>query len=372
MSLQNPLVAVQSHDLGNQICTLYAGINAATYELLEMLARFDEQRLYAREGCLTSAHWLQYRCGINPGAAREKVRVARALLRLPKIDRAFSEGSLSYSKARALTRAATLENEASLLKIARHSTAAQTERILKDYRQVVRRHTRKKQITALGVRPEPDQKLTCYWNEAGDLVVKAILTSDQGALLLKSIEHAQEEMSGYGVESEEPLASRRALGLVLIAERSLAEANVSGSSADRFQVSVHMTTEAVTHAPGIEAANEKIDRGPVLSRETAERLLCDASIVTYESNSSGNPLNVGRKTRVISSPMRRALHKRDGGCRFPGCTQFRFVDAHHIKHWARGGETKLSNLVLLCRHHHRLVHEKGYRASIHRSEVQFH
>ena len=65
----------------------------------------------------------------------------------------------------------------------------------------------------------------------------------------------------------------------------------------------------------------------------------------------------GRKTRTIPPAIRRALNSRDGGCRFPGCTHQRYVDAHHIEHWADGGETKLSNLVTLCRLHHRLVHE---------------
>jgi len=74
----------------------------------------------------------------------------------------------------------------------------------------------------------------------------------------------------------------------------------------------------------------------------------------------GEPLSIGRKTRAIPPAMRRALRFRDGGCRFPGCTNDKFVDGHHIQHWADGGETSLDNLVLLCRHHHHLVHEGGF------------
>jgi hypothetical protein len=72
---------------------------------------------------------------------------------------------------------------------------------------------------------------------------------------------------------------------------------------------------------------------------------------------------VGRKTRTVPPAIRRALQRRDGGCRFPGCTCTRFVDAHHIHHWADGGATHMNNLVLLCRHHHRLVHEGGFGPS---------
>jgi hypothetical protein len=91
--------------------------------------------------------------------------------------------------------------------------------------------------------------------------------------------------------------------------------------------------------------------------ETARRLACDASIVGVLEDAQGEPLNVGRKTRSISPALRRALNARDRGCRFPGCTHTRYVDAHHVQHWSKGGETKLSNLVQLCRFHHRQVHE---------------
>ena len=74
----------------------------------------------------------------------------------------------------------------------------------------------------------------------------------------------------------------------------------------------------------------------------------------------GEPLDIGRKTRVIPPSLRRALKRRDRGCRFPNCTNTRFVDGHHIMHWADGGATRLDNLVLLCRHHHRLLHEGMY------------
>ena len=95
-----------------------------------------------------------------------------------------------------------------------------------------------------------------------------------------------------------------------------------------------------------------------VSAETARRIACDAGKVVMRQR-SGQILSVGRKTRTIPPPIRRALEFRDQGCRFPGCTS-QHCDAHHIEHWADGGETKLSNLVLLCRRHHRLLHEGGF------------
>ena len=107
------------------------------------------------------------------------------------------------------------------------------------------------------------------------------------------------------------------------------------------------------------AAQASIEDGPTLPAETARRLGCDASIVTLVER-DGEPLSVGRKTRSVPTALARALRSRDGGCRFPGCDRPHLVDAHHIEHWAHGGETSLDNLVQLCRHHHRLVHEGGF------------
>ncbi len=101
-----------------------------------------------------------------------------------------------------------------------------------------------------------------------------------------------------------------------------------------------------------------------MAAETARRLACDASVVALIENDDGEPLNVGRKTRTISAPLRRALNARDKGCRFPGCSNTRYLDAHHVEHWANGGETKPSNLVSLCRFHHHAVHEGGIRIEI--------
>ena len=92
----------------------------------------------------------------------------------------------------------------------------------------------------------------------------------------------------------------------------------------------------------------------------SRRIACDSTVAVIKEDKNGEPLSIGRRSRSIPPPMRRALRIRDQGCRFPGCTNTRFVDGHHIKHWADGGETSLDNLILLCRHHHHLVHEGGF------------
>ncbi len=139
----------------------------------------------------------------------------------------------------------------------------------------------------------------------------------------------------------------------------MADAALTGatrSGGERHLVVVHADAHALSD--GSEGSCE-LDEGGAVAPETARRLACDASVVRM-SERRGKPLRVGRRTRTISPALRRALQRRDRRCRFPGCENRLFVDAHHIRHWAHGGETRLDNLVLLCRRHHRLVHEGGY------------
>ena len=133
------------------------------------------------------------------------------------------------------------------------------------------------------------------------------------------------------------------------------------TGADRHQVVIHVSAETLQQRA---AGCCELEDGPSLAVETVRRLTCDASLVPIVEDEDGNPLNVGRKTRSISAPLRRALNSRDRGCRFPGCTHKRYVDAHHIQHWADGGETSAENLVSLCRFHHRKVHEGGIEVQI--------
>jgi hypothetical protein len=138
------------------------------------------------------------------------------------------------------------------------------------------------------------------------------------------------------------------------------------SGGESYQVVVHVDADTLASddrpedgaGSGEDGACE-LEHGPALHPETARRLACDASIVRILER-DGRPLSVGRRTRSIPPALRRALRSRDRSCRFPGCCQTRFLHAHHLEHWAHGGRTDLSNLIHLCSHHHRLVHEGGY------------
>jgi hypothetical protein len=287
-----------SEKLGDEITELCGYIYAATHHLLELI-----------QSC---AHWLNFKCGFGMNSARERLRVAHALGGLPKISEKFSEGAISYSKVRAITRVANETNEEYLLMVATHGTAHHVER------------------------------LVSHLVKALEMVVKALEMAID-----------EQDVTAETSEDPEPIAARRADALCEIAEAYMNNAENSGSTADRYQVVVHVGARLAGDIP-------RLENGPHVTAETSRRIACDCSKSVITEDESGEPLNIGRRSRTIPPPMRRALKARDGGCRFPGCTNHKFVDGHHIEHWADGGETSLDNLVLLCRHHHHLVHEGGF------------
>jgi hypothetical protein len=148
--------------------------------------------------------------------------------------------------------------------------------------------------------------------------------------------------------------AQQADALVAVAKAYLDGGGAGGeqkSTADHYQVVVHVDESALRDGAG------RSD----LPLETVRRLTCDGGVVTVVEDEHGNPLDVGRKQRTVSTALKRALYARDRRCTFPGCGRQRYLDAHHLIHWANGGETSPENLTLLCTHHHRLLHEGGFK-----------
>jgi hypothetical protein len=216
---------------------------------------------------------------------------------------------------------------------------------------------------------------TGHTDEDGTLVFEDRLPAEHGALLLQALDRAmdwlfrgQPHQPRLRVDEARiedlPQQVRSADALAILAERFLSDPPAAADglhTADRYQLTVHASAEALPEFGDLDVADPPhIEHGPVVATETVRRVACDAALVRILETGDGEPLDVGRKTRVISPALHRALRRRDRGCRFPGCANTRFVDGHHLRHWADGGGTRLDNLVLLCRHHHRLLHEGGY------------
>jgi hypothetical protein len=325
-------------ELVDELATLAAHISAGMCRWLELVGEFDRRGKWAGWGHRSCAEWLAWRCALTPRSAREHVRVARALSALPMVQEAFSRGEVSYAKVRALTRVGAPRKEAELLELAAVMTASQLERALSAYRRVTSAEAREL---------HEQEQLEYYWDEDGELFIQAI-------------DAARERLWQAGRNEErgsaEPRRPSKVDALVAVADTALAHPDTGRTGGDRYQVVVHIDHAALTGDD--DEGSCVLADGPALAPETARRLACDASLVTLDERSA-TPLNVGRKTRTIPRALRRALTARDRGCRFPGCTNHRYLDAHHIHHWADGGETKLDNLLHLCRRHHRLLHEGG-------------
>lgn len=355
--------------LEDEITELAAHLNAATYRLLTLIREFDERHGWSGAGMKSCAHWLNWKCGIAMGAAREKVRVAHALDALPQISSALRAGRVSFSKVRAMTRVATPQNEDYLLMIAGHGTASHVERLVSNYRSVKR-----SEALARDNQHHAMRELHWYIDADGSYVFKARLGAEHGARIAQALDAA---MSVIGEEQrnaaadvsaetpayrEIPIAARRADALERIADHYLTHEESAVTGGDRCTLNIH--TDMNTLKADGDGAESQLTEGGCVSAETSRRLACDCGVVHWLEATDGTALDVGRRTRSIPPAIRRALERRDGGCRFPGCTARHYVDAHHIHHWADGGETKLDNLLLLCRHHHRLVHEGGYSLAI--------
>ena len=425
--------------LGEAIAELAARLHAATYELLVLLREFDERAGW-NNGFLSCAHWLHWRTGIDLGAAREKVRVAKALASLRLVSGAMQRGTISYAKVRALTRVATPENEAVLLDFAVAGTAAHVERFVRAWRRVDRvAAARETEVRHLR------RELSTWVDDDGMVVVRGRLTPEIGAAVQCALEAAADRLfresagaaSGAAMTEEVTFGQRRADALGLLAEIALSADLDRGTAGDRYQVVLHVEASRSTSdasAPGcaprhedapqpardrqasdaastmlravpdtrdiddgvgpravegmlhvtngfeprcvagpiaadaeprpFDGALEVVDGATYVSAETSRRLACDAAVVVMHHDASGTVLDVGRKTRTIPPAIRRALLARDTRCQFPGCSSHR-CDAHHVVHWIDGGRTGLENLVLLCRRHHRAVHEGGFSLARH-------
>ena len=497
--IANPVTKRKIDDLEEEIISLAKHMNQDEYRFLVMVREFDIRqgwRAYQFNNC---AEWLNMKCGISPGTAREKVRVALALLDLPQCSEGFAKGELSYSKVRAMTRAATVFNEEALVDYALKATAHQVEEHCRRLRNADRRQStpdarRAWQARSLRRTCHPDGMMSIYVElprEQGELVMKALEmamaaaagdtadeayqmyaaavaagqgdkvndktgdtvsqtstsnTTDQvniagqahatgkadvkagdaagqgdkvndeagdavsqtgdtadlainagqlhaaagnagqahAANVKDGLAHAADQAATITGEKDgvAPVAEKAAAntkdkaGKKKTAEQALAEYQQSNAffarqadalvavareylsgtggekktKSDNYQVVVHVDAAALQDKGG------KSD----LPVESVRRIACDADLVAVTSDAKGNLLNLGRKHRVVSPQLKRALLARDKCCTYPSCSHEQFLEAHHLMHWADGGETSLDNTMLICNRHHRLLHEGGF------------
>lgn len=405
--------------------TSWAGrVAAGEAVLLRLLGELDARGTWSTWGALSCAHWAAWKLHLAPGAARERVRVARRLRDLPELTAAMATGSVSYTQVRALTRIATADNETAWLDLARFTTAAQLE---KSVRGVLRsRHGTPDRTPA----PEPPA-LTSRYDDDGYLIVTMRFSPEQAPLVLPTLDSARQveqldrdalyaALTSQLISADVPAGTSDAPGappyarpytymeppypqlrqrVGLFEERSAGdtaalqawnvERDARRAKADASLAwQEHLTTHAgaarlprpratlidgafraLTRPAGLPAVTVRLFVDPVSgwARTLSGELLPpgEASGVLRVAPRSASPLDRGRRTRVATPAQRELLEGLDGHrCRFPSCTRTRGLDAHHVRFWRHGGRTDVANLVLVCARHHTLIHEQGFQLAL--------
>ena len=348
-----------------EICELAGNIAAATARLVLMIAEYDRRRGWAEWGCKSCVHWLSWKCAIGTHAAREKLRVGHALEELPVVRAAFEHGELSYSQVRAITRVAGPHNEAGLVGIARSATAQQLERLVAATDLACKINDQGFAAAQLDNRhftPGTDYDNAMF-------IADTRLPPDDGRLLTKALNAAAKQLREER-GNEGPPQSREQLladALMLLAQSYLANGPASRTGGDDYRAVIHADEDLVVSSTAgtddepasIDAPRCHLERGQIITKATIERVWCDTAASRVVVRNGTIEIETDN-TQTISASMRRALRLRDKHCRFPGCSSVR-TDAHHVCWRSKGGPTILGNLILLCRFHHRLVHEYGYQ-----------
>ncbi|MCL2393664.1 MAG: HNH endonuclease [Acidimicrobiaceae bacterium] len=404
--LPGDLTVVDDDGLADHICSFASRISAATCLFLLAIAEYDRRQAWAAWECRSMVEWLSWHCRTSRVTAAQYCRTAAALLTLPVIRERFSRGALSYSQVRALVKVATPATEEMLADWAACMTASQLERVTATYQRC--------RAAAEQTARERDRRRTLSWGYEDDGSVTGVfrLPPEQAALLISAVSERVVPVDPAAPDAAdetsvvEPAGARRADALVEMAAADLARraADEATDDGDRYLVTV-VADESVLSTEGsdptrsgqegpaseiiearvidpngpsgpgprvaqgdahagkaedFEGARCQLLDGPGLAPSTIEQMLCDQPTVKVRVNGRGEILDIGRRTRRISRPLRRALALRDGGCRFPGCSA-RSVQAHHVRHWIHGGHTRLDNLVSLCSRHHHRHHEGGFQ-----------
>ena len=317
----------------------------------EMTAAFAQTDEYDRCGSFSPIHWLRQNCHLTATAAADRVAVGEQLATIPRSAEAMAGGEIGFGhvaliarEAQALSESGSTLNfdEAPLLEKAAVFTVGRFRNFC---------HHQRHATNPEGYAAEQADKVEARYleintGEGGMVWIKGILDPEGGTMLRAALE---------------PLARRNGLGDTRKRGRRLADGLVElAHCGQRSQLQVTTTLETLLRRAGAQAGD--VEFGLPLSAASVQRLACDCNVTRILLDADSQVIDVGRSRRVISPAQERALRVRDKTCRWPGCDRpASFTAGHHVVHWANGGKTDLSNLVLLCHRHHWMVHEGRWR-----------
>lgn len=342
-------------------------------EALRRLAEIERRRTFESDGYLSAASWLTARFGLGWGSARQAVHLARSLEQMPNTRRALEEGEISLEASKVLVTARETDpetfrrSERYLVDAARVHPVGDLRRIVAYWRQAAERDLAGRSDEALRDR----RRLHASVTFGGMVRLDGDLDPETGESVLTALRAVLDAGARSRTEDDRTPAQRRADPLGEMCRQWLDGARRPTVGGERPHLTVTVGAEILagadvvggihgTEVSGMDHTSEFDHVGPA-SPQAVRRLACDASVMRVVLGPRSEPLDVGRRTPVVPPSIRRAVIVRDRTCRFPGCDHAHtWCDAHHVVHWARGGSTSLGNLVLLCRRHHRLVHEGGF------------
>jgi hypothetical protein len=352
---------LSDHQVESGFADLQRMSEAVEAKRLTWLAELERRGSFRRDGHLSAAAWLTDQYGMGAGAAKAQVRVATALRQMPDVREAFGAGQITSSAVRLLADARAehpepfAEQEEALVEAAQTKGVDELRRVLADWSQAVEGEQALQAIERLRAK----RRLDIYPTVTGMVRVEGELDPESGEGVVTALQAMVDaDLRGsWGNDLRTP-TQRRADALGELARRYLDGPDRPTVAGERPHLTVTVDVETLKSKAG----KGELDNTGAIHPEAVRRLACDAGVMRVVMAGPSEPLEVGRRSPVVSSGLRRAVVLRDRVCRFPGCSRpHGWCDAHHVKHWADGGHTSLTNLVLLCRPHHRLVHEGGFR-----------
>jgi hypothetical protein len=324
----------------------------------DKLGGVDRNRLFEDDGYLSTASWLRDRAGDSGGQAAQRVREARGLRRHSKVAEAFASATIDRTRVRLLLQAAEVSeelferDEQVLVDTVASLAVKEAHRAIEYWKQAADQRAAAEDAEHLHQR----RRLHVSETLGGMVRIDGELDPEGGQVLLTALDSLTDPMNLDPDDGRTP-PQRRADALVDICSDHLTHAQTPTSKTVRPHINVVVGLDALMGEPG---GLCELDPGTVITPEAARRLLCDSTVTRIITGPNSEPLDVGRATRTVPPAMRRALNFRDQHCQWAGCDRhWRWCDAHHLQHWVDHGPTSLENLILLCRRHHRMVHEGG-------------
>ncbi len=338
-----------------------AGIDPLEAVFATGVRRFDKSGEYKADGALSVTAWLRWKCKLSGGAAAERVEIARQLEKLPKTEAALASGAVGYQHAAIMAHAAehvgaaaVRKEEPDLLQAAQTMDPGRFTSVVKGFEHRI------DAAAALTEANRAYERRYFHISEPQDGLVRldGLLDVEGGATLRTALQPfmkpVKDDDRTYGQRSADAL-------MELGRQGSGSKRNGAGP---RPQLIIRASLETLAGTPGAPAA--ELEGGGTVPAETVQRYACDSAIIRITGQGElEHELN--HASRTIAASTRRALESRDRQCVFPGCTRPPiWCDGHHLVWWTKGGPTTLPNLALLCRPHHRMVHEEGWTLERHR------